>query len=454
MKLSRALGIQQKEVVTFVGGGGKTTAMFQLAKELVGEGKRVVTTTTTRIFAAQIQLAPRHIFADDSEQALRDVRAALQVHPHVLVIGKTTAEGKAFGIEPELVNRLIAMDEVDVVIIEGDGSRMRPFKAPGEHEPVIPSSTSLLVPVVGVDAVGKPLDDKHVHRAELVAGLAGVPLGTRIDSQIIVRVVTHPRGGLKNRPPAARIVPLVNKAGNNAELSSARQIARLLLGASEIESVAIGTVRDETRPVVELYRRVVAIILAAGGSTRMQGELKQLLPWGDSTLVRHTAEMVRKAELTEALVVVGQRAAEVRHQVEGTGALVVENLAWAEGRSTSVRVGLDALGPEIAAAIFVNADQPFLTVEVVNALLQRYYQTLAPIVVPVYGGETGSPVLFSRELFPELRQLTGEAGGKKILQARRDEAERVTINNTDAGLDVDTPDQYQEALAKALGSRA
>ena len=178
--------------MSLVGGGGKTTAMFRLAEELVAQQRRVVTTTTTRIFAAQIKLAPFHILASDREQTLRDLRAALKEHPHVLVIGAANEEGKAFGVEPSLVDEMIGLDEVDVVIVEADGSRMRPFKAPGEHEPVVPASTTLLVPVVGIDALGVPLDEEHVHRPERAAALAGASLGASVEPEIIARVLATP----------------------------------------------------------------------------------------------------------------------------------------------------------------------------------------------------------------------------------------------------------------------
>src|SRR5262245_18897577 len=120
MRLMDALHVERGDVLALVGGGGKTTAMFQLAQELVEDGKRVITTTTTRIFAAQINLAPSHIFATDS-QVLSETHAVLEDSPHMLIIGATGADGKAFGIEPSLVDQLIALDEVDVVIVEADG---------------------------------------------------------------------------------------------------------------------------------------------------------------------------------------------------------------------------------------------------------------------------------------------------------------------------------------------
>ena len=336
MELTRAFGIRPKEVVSFVGGGGKTTAMFRLAEEQAERGKRVVTTTTTRIFAAQIKLAPFHIRAESDEQALRDLRTALRDHSHVLVIGKTSEEGKAFGVGPALVDRIIEMDEVDIVLNEADGSRMRPFKAPGAHEPVIPASTTLLVPVAGIDVIGAPLDDEHVHRAERVAELAGMKIGTTIEPELIARVIANKHGGLKNRPPSARVIPLINKAQNVAQLLIGRDIAGQLLLSDSMDAVAIGAAKNAALPVAEVHRRVAAVVLAAGGSTRMRGPLKQLLPWGDSTLIRHTLDLVSRAQVAEIIVVVGRQAEEVKRELAASASCVrcriVDNPEWEKGR--------------------------------------------------------------------------------------------------------------------------
>lgn len=453
MQLTQAFDIREKDVVSFVGGGGKTTAMFRLAEELVERGVRVVTTTTTRIFAAQIKLAPYHIRAESDEQGLADLKAALKEHSHVLVVGTTNEEGKAFGVSPHLVDRIIGLEQADVVINEADGSRMRAFKAPGDHEPVIPSSTTLVVPVAGIDVVGAPLDDEHVHRAARVAQIAGVELGVAVEPEHIARVIGNVSGGLKNLPERARVVPLINKAQNVAQLLVGRDIARQLLYVDAISAVAIGAVKNPSLPVSEVHRRVAAIVLAAGGSIRMQGPLKQLLPWGDSTLVRHTVEMLSRSQVAETIVVVGRQAEDVVHELENGSKSarfkIVRNPDWEQGRSTSVRVGLSAVSPNASAAIFVNADQPFLTASVIDTILNRYFQTLASIVVPLYDGRTGSPVMFAKELFGEFMRLTGEEGGKNILESQSTVVEKVNVINARAAIDLDTMDQYRSALAEA-----
>lgn len=248
-----ALGMKADDVVAIVGGGGKTTAMFRLARDIVEKGGRAITTTTTRIFGTQIALAPAHVSA--AEATREAVLAALAVHRHVLVIGPTDpGSGKAEGVSLALFRDLRTWDPGACIVNEADGSRMRPFKAPAEHEPVIPPETTLVVPVIGADVLGKPLDAQHVHRPELVSALSGAPLGVPITPEIVARVVAHPRGGLKAVPAGARVVVLINKVEALADRAPARETAERLLREPAIEAVLLTTLRSRT-PVLEALRR-------------------------------------------------------------------------------------------------------------------------------------------------------------------------------------------------------
>lgn len=244
MKLTDALQMTSDEVVALVGGGGKTTAMFRLAREVVDNGGSVITTTTTRIFGAQIALAPAHVPAADLTR--ERVSAALAVHRHVLVIGATDAgSGKAEGVSLDLFRRLRAWFPGVCLLNEADGSRMRPFKAPADYEPVIPADTTLVVPVVGADVFGKSLDADHVHRPELVSALSGAPPGTPITPAIVARVLAHPQGGRKGVPAGARVVVLINKVESLPDRAPARETAERLLREPAIHSVVLASLRAE-----------------------------------------------------------------------------------------------------------------------------------------------------------------------------------------------------------------
>ncbi len=450
MDLSRAFRLQSKEIVALVGGGGKTTAMARLAAELAAQGKRVVTTTTTRIFAAQIALAPQHLvyFPDQpAGEPLSRLSQLLAAQPHALVVGPPDYQaGKAFGVEPAVVEAIAGLPEVDAVLVEADGSRMRPFKAPAEHEPVVPGRTTLLVPVVGIDALGRPLTDVYIHRAERVAALAGVPPGVTVTAEIATAVLAHPQGGLKGLPSGARTVPLVNKVESAEEVAAARDLAGRLLAYPQIDSVVVGAA-GRADPAAEVHSRVAAVVLAAGGAERF-GAAKQLLPWAGGTLLSHAVDTALASQARPVVVVLGHQADACRAALGDRPVTVVHNAGWAQGQSSSVKAGLAALPAVVGAALFLLADQPGITPAVVNALIERHRSTLAPVVWPEYGGRRGNPALFDRVTFPDLLRLSGDVGGRPVLRAYAGRAERVPVADPGVLSDIDTPGDYEQAAGQ------
>jgi molybdenum cofactor cytidylyltransferase len=444
MRLTEALRLDRPQVVAFVGGGGKTTAMFQLAAEIAGAGGRVISTTTTRIFAAQTRLAPRHLRLTQSGDLPEEFEAALKQRPHLLLTGPIdSAEGKATGVPPALIDELAQRLPGTYIVIEADGARMRPFKAPGDREPVIPNCAAVVVPVAGADVLGGSLDEAYVHRPEVVARLADCSPGAEVNPAIVAAVVAHPGGGLKGAPRAARVVPLLNKVESPERLAGAREIARWLLRSGRIDSVVLGKVAAP-EPVVECWSRTAAVVLAAGGASRM-GQPKQLLPWGGSTLVETAVDAAVASQAAEVIVVTGSQGDRVARALAGRPARIVENPDWAEGQSTSVRTGLAALSPGMGAALFLLADQPFVTADLLDALIQRHRETLAPIVAPRAGGRRANPVLFDRAAWPALAAVAGDAGGRGLFEIYAGRVAWVEWSES-IMLDVDTPEDYSQAL--------
>ena len=253
LALADALGVKPGEVVALVGGGGKSTAMFRLAREVAEAGGCIITTTTTHIFGAQAALAPVRVPA--TEATRERVAAALHAHRHVLVVGPTDpVTNRAAGVSLELFSALRSWFPDGCLVNEADGSRTRPFKAPAAHEPVIPSETTLVVPLVGADVFGMPLDDDHVHRPELVAALSGAAPGAPVTPETVARVLAHPEGGRKGVPPGARVVVLVNKVDILTDRAPARETAERLLREPAIHSVLLASVRADN-PVLEVLTR-------------------------------------------------------------------------------------------------------------------------------------------------------------------------------------------------------
>ncbi len=189
---------------------------------------------------------------------------------------------------------------------------------------------------------------------------------------------------------------------------------------------------------------VAAIVLAAGESQRF-GQPKQLLQVGNKTMLQHVVDVALDSPLEQVIVVLGCRATEIRARVADRPVQVVVNEKWKSGLSSSVRAGLSALKPEVGAALFVLADQPGVTTEVIAKLVERYRQTRAPIVVPTHRGRRGNPVLFDRFLFTELMEVKGDQGGRRLIAEHGDELEEIEVETEAIFADIDTPDDYQTA---------
>jgi len=488
MRLAHSLRIGPREVVALVGAGGKSTLMFRLAAELAAAGRRVVTTMTTKLCVHQVEQAPAWVKAEDEEALLACLPGLLAQHGHVLLAGGALAEEeKLQGVDAELVDRLAAQGIADVLLVEADGSRRLPFKAPAAHEPVIPASATLVVPVVGLDVLGQPLDSGHVHRPERVAALVEASLGEAVTPAMVARVLAHPAGGAKGLPDMARLVPFLNKVTDET-MAPAQEIAKLLLAHSRVEGVVLGAAL-EADPVREVWGRVGAIVLAAGEARRF-GAPKQVMPWQGMPLVAYVAaQALRCPDISRVVVTVGAQAERVRQAlVAGAMAIdgpvaerhalqaglaegrlrVVEVADWAQGQSRSVRAGLQALvahsasfpreglaapammagaSGHISAAVFLLADQPGVSPALLSALIQRYRETLAPVVAPRHGGRRGNPVLFDRRTFPAFASLEGDIGARPIVEAYAASAAWVEWPTPEVLQDVDTLADY--SLLKA-----
>lgn len=224
--------------MAFVGGGGKTSLLFALGRELAA-GKRAVATTTTRMAAAEVKGAPAYCLLQD----LAQLGEQLNKTRFCLVVGGLGRE-KAQSVPPALPARLLSRDDVDVVLVEADGARQLPVKAPAAHEPLIPPETTLLVPVVGIDALSAPLQDV-AHRPRLVAELTGRRPEETLSPQDVALLLTHPKGGLKSAPAAARIVPFINKVETEEQLAQAAQIARRAAAHPRINRVLTGAAKAD-----------------------------------------------------------------------------------------------------------------------------------------------------------------------------------------------------------------
>lgn len=196
--------------------------------------------------------------------------------------------------------------------------------------------------------------------------------------------------------------------------------------------------------------KVAAIVLAAGGSRRF-GKPKQLLPVGNKTMLQHVVDVTLASSVAEIIVVLGCKADLIGATLGDRPIEVVVNEAWEEGLASSVRAGLRAIGPQIEAALFLLADQPGVTPQLIEELIRRHRRSRKPIVAPFYRGRRGNPVLFARPLFPELMALKGDHGGRAVIGRHQAEVESVEVDSENFFIDIDTPEDYERLIGRGEG---
>lgn len=186
------------------------------------------------------------------------------------------------------------------------------------------------------------------------------------------------------------------------------------------------------------------MILAAGASTRM-GTPKQLLAYRGCTLIRHMAEVAIASVCQPIAIVLGANAERIKPEISQLPIQIVENQQWEEGMSVSIRVGLEALlavNQNLEAVAIALCDQPFVSSQTLNQLVEAYHLTGKPIIASEYSGTLGVPALFSRILFSELMTLKSTEGAKKLMNKHIHEVFSVPF--PEGAIDIDTPNDYEQ----------
>jgi molybdenum cofactor cytidylyltransferase len=190
------------------------------------------------------------------------------------------------------------------------------------------------------------------------------------------------------------------------------------------------------------------------------GRHKLLLPLDDRPVLAHVIDATLESQARPIIIVLGHQADEVRFQIKPYTAhsdiTLVDNTDYLQGMSTSMRSGVQVLlsngykkqtfSYHVDSALVILGDQPMITSRVIDTLIIAYRTTGKRIIAPLYGGKRGSPVLFDMSLFPELMEVTGDEGGRTVLERHRQEVEQVEMGDALANYDVDTWEAYQQVV--------
>jgi probable selenium-dependent hydroxylase accessory protein YqeC len=221
------IDLHAPELISLVGAGGKTSTMCGLAQELKAFGKKVLVTTTTNIALSETSKADRLVI-DNS----KDIRFLSGVEPGTIVClgsGMLNHRGKLKGVNREFIDAIYQEHLFDYVVVEADGSKRRPIKAPAHYEPVIPRETTRVVGLIGLDALGKTITEDTVHRPNLFCSITGKKMGDIIDRKCLTDLILAKDGLFKDVPRACRKYVVFNKADHSDRENEAKMTVHQLI---------------------------------------------------------------------------------------------------------------------------------------------------------------------------------------------------------------------------------
>ena len=420
-------------IIAVVGSGGKTSLIWRLTEELVQAGKKVAVTTTTHM-----AMEKERPFALDGEGA----EALIFKHGYVLVASIDIQKKKLSSIPYEKLKKLSEL--CDVLLIEADGARKKPFKIPMEWEPVIPDFTDLVIAVCGLDSLGKSIKEAAYCPRETALFL-GKKETDIICPQDMIKAVSSRDGLLKGVGEREYRVYL-NKMDTVKERETLNKIRRELSDMGV--QVFCGSLREK--------KKNTAWIMLAAGNSRRFGANKLLYEIEGSPMYQRTLSCLFKAQ-KEVLkktgifcpVTVVTQYKEVGETAEKMGAKVCYNPHPEEGISSSLKIGLKE-NKEADACLFTVADQPWLTWESVMGLLEVFWESEKGMACMQNGEKKGNPCIFSRKYYEKLFSLTGDVGGKKILNAHPTD---IVVYQTKGERELEDIDYMDNREIKKRGER-
>jgi molybdenum cofactor cytidylyltransferase len=187
--------------------------------------------------------------------------------------------------------------------------------------------------------------------------------------------------------------------------------------------------------------RIVAIVLAAGQSTRMGEENKLLLTFNDKTMVNYVVEQLVTSKISSIYVVTGNDANAVKKSIQAK-VNFVNNPEFFKGLSTSVKAGIEALPDDVDGVMICLGDMPYITSKNYNDLITAFVDKM--IIAPTTNGKIGNPLIFAREYFDDFYALDGDKGARKLLKKHPDNIIEVDLNTEAIFQDIDTPEEYEE----------
>lgn len=245
MNLSKRLGILEGpyEVISIQGAGGKTTTLMRLAKELSSEGKSVLVTTTTAMMMPDSEDYDFFLTKEEVEDHFEILESSAVRGKIAFLIGEMIHIDKVKGVEMPLIDKIKEHHLFDHILVETDGAQRKAIKAPREDEPLNPYSTDLVIGLIGLDSLGSPIDEDHIHRVAIFKKILAITDEKYLDEDLLSKLILHPKGLFKNATGKDKVL-ILNKA-DTIKIRDRGEIIREKLSGAGLKDILVLSLWNE-----------------------------------------------------------------------------------------------------------------------------------------------------------------------------------------------------------------
>ncbi len=381
----------------------------------------IVTTTTHMAYE------PERPFAEEGNA--QQIQQNIEEYGYTVAASLDQNKSKIGSLTEEALVRL--KGQADCILIEADGAKRLPLKVPGEWEPVIPDFTDLVVGVIGMDAVGQMIRES-CHRPERVAAFLNKEQTDPVTEADVIRIAVSDKA-LKKAVGRRPYKIFLNKTDLMGKYESAERIGKKL--QEQGVHAAWGSLQGR-----EYYRSKIAFVMLAAGNSRRFGSNKLLYEIEGKPMYLLTLEKLKKAseKIPESEIIVVTQYEEIAAKANTLGVKVLINPQPERGISSSMQIGL-ATAKDSSACLFTVSDQPWLTAETIINLVDKFRDEQKGMACTIFGTKTGNPCIFSREYYQELMEITGDKGGKQIINRHPEDVTYFKIEDARELQDIDIP---------------
>ena len=427
--------------IAWVGAGGKTSLIFAVAKELFKD--RCVITTTTKMAMSEKSLADHAIETEIIQRIdFSEISGINFVYSGKIISEPTKVKGfdedQLLLISKKLIEKNIPL------FIEADGSNRKPLKFPAEHEPVIPKFVNKVCLVVGLSAIGKPLNNENFHRPETISKILGVPLGTKINWEHLYAILSNENGWKRNYPPRTEKFVFLHQAETLNNYIEVNKIALKLL--KDYDHVLLSSIDQNELSIKAHWGPMGCAILAAGASNRF-GSPKQLAQFRNKTFIENVVETAKSINFLDIVVVLGANYEKIKVLIEPLNVQIIQNKFWEEGQSTSVKESVKYFSQKkVEAIIFLMVDQPQIQPHLIENTIHEYAYHKCDVIVHEFENQNRHPILFAKSTFKDLSQIFGERGGSQLFD--KYPPEKISITDPYYAYDIDRIEDLKKLIKK------